>query len=159
LGKYYNRFIITTAARCSSPERIWLGKQEITMNKPPGFTTVFPYIFASDANTYIEFLREGLGGRIDSVLRSPDGIVLNAQIVFDDTTIMVSDAVGWSEPTHGTYYLYVDDADAAMARALTAGGELFSEVKNQVYGDRQGGVRDLSGNVWWISQRLQAGPY
>ncbi len=46
-----------------------------------------------------------------------------------------------------------------MQRALDAGGELFGEVNNQPYGDRQGGVRDPSGNVWWISQRLEAGQY
>ncbi len=27
------------------------------------------------------------------------------------------------------------------------------------YGDRQGGVRDAWGNIWWISQRLVDGPY
>ena len=26
-------------------------------------------------------------------------------------------------------------------------------------GDRQGGVRDLHGNLWWISQRLVEAPY
>ena len=88
-----------------------------------------------------------------------DGSVANAQIVFGDTTVMVSDAAGWSGATHGTYHLYVEEADAAMARALAAGGELFGEVKDQPYGDRQGGVRDPSGNVWWISQRLEAGQY
>ncbi len=129
------------------------------MIKPPGFTTVFPYIFAANANAYLDFLQEGLGGELQNIHRSSDGIVLNAQIVFGDTTIMVSDAVGWSEPTHATYYLYVEDADAAMARALAAGGQLFGAVKDQAYGDRQGGVRDPSGNVWWISQRLEAGAY
>jgi len=129
------------------------------MNKPPGFTTVFPYIFASDANAYLEFLRVGLGGSIENVHRSADGIVQNTQVVFGDTTVMVSDAAGWSEPTRATYYLYVEDADAAMATALAAGGKLFSAVVDRTYGDRQGGVRDPSGNVWWLSQRLQAGSY
>jgi uncharacterized glyoxalase superfamily protein PhnB len=129
------------------------------MHKPPGFTTLFPYIFAADANAYLDFLRDGLGGEVQNVYRSPDGIVRNAQIVFGDTTIMVSDAVGWSAPTQGTYYLYVEDADAAVARAVAAGGALFGAVKDQAYGDRQGGVRDPSGNVWWISQRLEAGAY
>ena len=27
------------------------------------------------------------------------------------------------------------------------------------YGDRQGGVRDAHGNLWWISQRLVEEPY
>ncbi len=129
------------------------------MHKPPGFTNLFPYIFATDANTYLDFLRDGLGGDVQSVRRSPDGVVLNAQIVFGDTTIMVSDASGWSEPTHATYYLYVEDAASAMARALAAGGTSFGAVKDQPYGDRQGGVRDPSGNVWWLSQRLEAGAY
>ena len=129
------------------------------MEKPPGFTTLFPYIFATDANAYLEFLREGLGGEVQNVHRSPDGIVRNAQIVFDDTTIMVSDAVDWREPTRATYYLYVENADAAVARAVAAGGELLGEVKDQDYGDRQGGVRDPAGNIWWISQRLAPGPY
>ena len=129
------------------------------MIKPPGFTTVFPYIFAADADAYLLFLENGLGGTVQNVHRSPDGGVANAQIVFGDTTIMVSDAAGWSGPTQATYYLYVEDADAAMALALGAGGELFGEVKDQPYGDRQGGVRDPSGNVWWISQRLDDGHY
>ena len=129
------------------------------MLKPPGFTTVFPYIFASNPDAYLRFLQDGLGGAVGTVHRAPDGRLANAQIVFGDTTIMVSDAAGWSGPTQATYYLYVGDADAAMARALAAGGELFGEVKDQPYGDRQGGVRDPSGNVWWISQRLEGGLY
>ena len=130
------------------------------MLKPPGFTTVFPYIFASNPDAYLRFLENGLGGVIGTVHRAPDGGVANAQIVFGDTTIMVSDAAGWaSGPTLATYYLYVEDADAAVARALAAGGELLGEVRDQPYGDRQGGVRDPSGNVWWISQRLDNGGY
>ena len=129
------------------------------MIKPPGFTTLFPYIFATNAEAYLRFLQEGLGGAVQNLHRSADGAVGNAQIVFGDTTIMVSDAAGWSGPTQATYYLYVEDADAAVARALAAGGELFGEVKDQPYGDRQGGVRDPSGNVWWISQRLEVGAY
>ena len=129
------------------------------MIKPPGFTTLFPYIFAADADAYLRFLQDGLGGVVQNVHRATDDSVANAQIVFGDTTIMVSDAAGWSGPTHATYYLYVENADAAMARALAAGGEVFGEVKDQPYGDRQGGVRDPSGNVWWISQRLEAGAY
>lgn len=129
------------------------------MNKPPEFTTVFPYIFASDADNYLEFLKVGLGGSIQSVHRTPQGVVQNAQIVFGDTTIMVSDATGWSEPTRATFYIYVENTDAAVMTALAAGGESLGEVKDQPYGDRQSGVRDPSGNVWWISQRLQPGSY
>jgi PhnB protein len=32
------------------------------------------------------------------------------------------------------------------------------EVTDMPYGDRQGGVRNPSGNIWWVSQRLTAAP-
>jgi PhnB protein len=46
-----------------------------------------------------------------------------------------------------------------MARALAAGGEGVMAVADMPYGDRQGGVRDPRGNIWWLSQRLAAGAY
>lgn len=58
-----------------------------------------------------------------------------------------------------SYYLYVEDADELVQQAVTAGAELIMAVTDKPYGDRQGGVRDPSGNLWWFSQRLTAGPY
>jgi uncharacterized glyoxalase superfamily protein PhnB len=129
------------------------------MQIPPGFTTVFPYIFATDATAYLDFLRDGLGGEILGVERSPDGVVRNAHVRFGDTTIMVSEAVPGMEASRATFYLYVEDADAAMAQAVAAGGKQRGAVADMPYGDRQGGVADPSGNIWWLSQRLVAGAY
>ena len=56
-------------------------------------------------------------------------------------------------------YLYVEDADAAMKSALEAGAKLEMNATDMPYGDRQGGVRDMAGTIWWISQRLSATPY
>jgi len=33
------------------------------------------------------------------------------------------------------------------------------EVGDMPYGDRQGGVKDPHGNIWWISQRTLHDPY
>ena len=126
---------------------------------PPGFTTVFPYIFVTDARTFLTFLAQGLGGEVLEVLDSPDGTVRNAHVRFGDTTIMVSEARGSFQPSRGAYYLYVEDADAAMARAVAAGGRGLGPVADMPYNDRQGGVADPSGNTWWLSQRLVPGPY
>jgi len=129
------------------------------MHIPPGFTTVFPYIFAKEAHAYIDFLRDGLGGEVSGIHDNPDGTLANGQICFNDTTVMVSEATGDNPATQATYYIYVADADAAMAKAVAAGGEQMMEVGDRVYGDRQGGLRDPQGNIWWISQRLEAGAY
>jgi len=129
------------------------------MHIPPGFTQVFPYIFAADAAKYLIFLSEGLGGVIDSVHTNADGTVANAHVIFGDTTVMVSEENKLLGPMKATYYIYVENADAAMARAVSAGGVQQGQIADMPYGERQGGVVDPAGNIWWLSQRLSAGPY
>jgi PhnB protein len=125
---------------------------------PPGFTTVFPYFFMDDADGFCRFLVEGLGGR--EIGRHLDGDrIANAQVRLGDTTVMVSEAGRGFPSMPGSYYLYVKDADAAMARAIAAGAAEIAPVRDQPYGDRQGGLRDAWGNLWWISQRLVKGGY
>jgi PhnB protein len=126
---------------------------------PPGFTQLFPYIFADDALAYLKFLADGLGGEIASVHEGPPGRLANAHVTFGDTTIMVSEATPDNPATRGTYYLYVDDADDAMTRGIAAGGVQLMPAQDQWYGDRQGGLRDPRGNIWWLSQRLVEGRY
>ena len=121
------------------------------MHIPPGFTTVFPYIFATDARNYLTFLVQGLGGETLHVLASPDGTVRNAHVRFGDTTIMVSEARDGFQPSRGTYYLYVEDADALYSRALTAGATSEQEPKDEFWGDRTAMVKDPFGNTWSVA--------
>jgi PhnB protein len=46
-----------------------------------------------------------------------------------------------------------------MKSALDAGAKLEMAVADMPYGDRQGGVRDAHGNIWWISQGLVTASY
>lgn len=125
---------------------------------PPGFHTVTPYLVVDGAARLIDFLVQGLGGSEE--LRHVDGdIVAHAQVRLGDSMLMLSDASDAWPPMPCSLYLYVDDADAAMARAVAAGATVIMEVGDKPYGDRQGGVRDPGGNVWWLSQRLVDGPY
>jgi PhnB protein len=126
---------------------------------PPGFATVTPYIFADDAEAYVRFLVDGLGGTETVRTMRPDGRIANVQVAIGNATVMVSEATERFPATRATYYLYVDDADSAVARALAAGGKSIMEVADMPYGDRQGGVADRGGNIWWISQRLVREPY
>jgi PhnB protein len=129
------------------------------MYMPPGFATVTPYFFVSDAEHFVEFLVNAFGGI--EILRSlrPDGRIANSQVRIGSATIMVSEAGGSYPPMPTACYLYVDNADAAMERALDAGGVLEMEVTDMPYGDRQSGIRDPHGNIWWISQRMIRAPY
>ena len=128
------------------------------MHIPPGFNTVTPYFVVDDAAGFIEFLVAGLGGT--EILRHMDGErIANAQVRLGTSTVMISEASPAFPAMTGSYYLYVEDADDSMARAVTAGATPVMAVADMPYGDRQGGVRDRHANLWWISQRPVAGPY
>ena len=128
------------------------------MYVPPGFGTVTPYVFADDAERLVRFLVEGLAG-VETVRTMRDGVIANCQVAIGTTTVMVSEASKRFPPSRAAFYLYVEDADAAMQRALGAGASLVMKVADMPYDDRQGGVADPSGNIWWISQRLVDEPY
>jgi PhnB protein len=52
-------------------------------------------------------------------------------------------------------HLYVDDADASVARAVAAGARLVSPVGDQFYGDRSGQIADPFGYGWTIATRVE----
>lgn len=121
---------------------------------PPGFGTVTPYLFVDDAAGYVEFLVEAFGGTRSLLSMRPDGKIANAQIRIGTSTLMVSEASAQYPAMASAYYLYVADADQALAKALACGADLEMPVADMPYGDRQGGVRDRTGTIWWLSQRL-----
>ena len=125
---------------------------------PPGFNTVTPYFFVERAGDFLQFLVQGLEGK--EILRHMNGDrIANAQVRIGTSTVMVSEASPAFPAMPGSYYLYVESADEAMARAIAAGAQEIMAVADMPYGDRQGGVRDTHGNLWWLSQRLVPGPY
>ena len=126
---------------------------------PDGFGTVTPYVFVDDADAFGEFLKSAFGGRETVRSETPDGRVANLQVRIGTVTMMASDATPAFPAMASSFYIYVENADTTMARAIAAGGTKIMDVDNMSYGDRQGGIRDPFGNLWWISQRLVDEPY
>ena len=126
---------------------------------PPGFSTVTPYFFVEDAEGFVSFLIDGLGGVETCRTLRPNGQIANVQVQLGTSTVMVSEATERYKAMARAYYLYVEDAEASMRSALKHGASLEMEVGDMPYGDRQGGVKDTHGNIWWISQRTVHEPY
>ncbi len=57
--------------------------------------------------------------------------------------------------TSFTLHLHVDDADAAIARAVAAGATLVRPATDQFYGERSGTVRDPFGHEWGIGHEIE----
>lgn len=126
---------------------------------PPGFNTVTTYFFVVNAEAFVGFLVHGLGGAETCRTMRPNGQIQNVQVKLGTSTLIVSEATERYKLMTAAYYLYVEDADASMQRALKHGAVLEMEVSDMPYGDRQGGVKDQHGNIWWISQRTVHEPH
>jgi PhnB protein len=129
------------------------------MNIPEGFNTVTPYFIVCDADAYVAFLVSAFDAKEIGRSLRPDGKVANAQVKIGTSILMIGEAPDKDSQMRGSYYLYVENADIAVEKAINHGAELKMPVSDMCYGDRQGGVIDPFGNIWWVSQRLVDEPY
>ena len=126
---------------------------------PDGFHSVSPYIFSSNSRKLIEFLKSSFGAKEVLITEDDQGRVSNAIVRIGDSSFMISDGGGKVSPMPASFMLYVENADATVKLALQNGATQEMPVADQPYGDRQGGIKDPTGNIWWVSQRLVTGPY
>lgn len=124
---------------------------------PDGYHTVTPYLTVKNAAGLIDFMKQAFGATEEFRMNGPDGAVGHAEMKIGDSMIMLGEnPMGPQMPA--AIYLYVDDCDATFQRALAAGATSERDVADQFYGDRQGGVRDKFGNLWWIATHVEDVP-
>jgi len=122
---------------------------------PEGYHTVTPYLVGPDVAGLLKFLAAAFGATETERVTDPGGAVRHAEVQIGDSRVMMGEPTGDYAPMPAMLQLYVEDVDAVYQRALRAGGISIEEPADQFYGDRRGGVRDPSGNQWWISTRKE----
>jgi PhnB protein len=120
---------------------------------PEGYRTITPYLVVEGAATLIEFLKQGFAAEEIRRALHPDGSIMNAEVKIGDSMIMLSEARGECDfkAMPSMIHLYVENADATYESAIQAGGSSIMEPKDEFYGDRAAGVKDPTGNHWWIA--------
>lgn len=91
-------------------------------------------------------------------MTQPDGRIVHTEVRIGDSVIMMGEPGGDAKEMPGNIHLYVTDVDTTYRRALQAGGVSLREPEDQFYGDRSAGVRDPTGNVWWIATHKEGVP-
>jgi PhnB protein len=123
---------------------------------PEGYHTATPYLVVPGVAKVIDFLKQAFDAtEIHERLSRPDGAIMHAEVKIGDSPIMMGEPMGQSAPMPAFVYLYVADTDACYQRALKAGATSLMEPADQFYGDRNAGVRDSAGNVWWIGTHIE----
>jgi PhnB protein len=128
----------------------YIATHRATGHKPEGMGSVTPTLHPRGADSLMDFLKRALAAEETECTRTPEGVVMHAQLRIGDSVVELGEARGAIEPTVSMLYLYVDDADAWYRRAIAAGAESISEPADQPYGDRVAAVRDLQGNQWYF---------
>jgi len=122
---------------------------------PEGFHTITPYLVVKGGSEFLNFLKSAFNAEIRGVHKSPDGMIMNAEVKIGDSVIMLGDVMAGMSPIPAMLYLYVKDADSLYQKVIKAGGKSIHEMKDQFYGDRSGAVEDRWGNKWWIATRIE----
>jgi PhnB protein len=124
---------------------------------------VIPMLVCRDSASEIDFCKTAFSAVELSRRSGPDGTVIHATLAIDETMVMVHGEVpvlGSRAPeadgsSSVVIYIYVDDADAVIERAVVAGAKILIPVANQFWGDRVGRILDPCGHVWNVATRAR----
>jgi len=125
---------------------------------PEGYHTITPYLVVDKATEFIDFLVRAFKATEVSRHSRPDGSVAHAEIKIGNSIIMLSDSMESFPANRVMLYMYVEDTDALYNSLLSFGAESIQEPMNLYYGDRNAGVRDKWGNMWWIATHIEDVP-
>ena len=125
---------------------------------PEGYHTITPYLVVENPGRLIDFLTRAFGARETERIAQPDGSIMHAEVRIGDSAVMMGGAGSQHPAKLAGLYLYVEDVDAAYAKALQAGATSITAPADQFYGDRSAGVTDPAGNTWWIATHIEDVP-
>jgi PhnB protein len=130
---------------------------------PEGYHTLTPYLAIDGAAEAIEYYTKVFGAKERGRMLAPDGKIGHAELELGDSMLMVSDAFpqATTRPprelggTTASVFMYVEDVDAVVQRAVDAGATITMEVADQFWGDRFGSIQDPFGHSWSIATHIE----
>jgi uncharacterized glyoxalase superfamily protein PhnB len=118
-----------------------------------------PHLVCAGAAEAIEFYKRAFDAVELGRIPAPDGKLMHAMVRIGDSTLMLVDEF----PQYGsvgpkalkgspvTIHLYVEDVDATVKQAESAGAKVTMPVADMFWGDRYGRVEDPFGHQWSVA--------
>ncbi len=130
---------------------------------PENSSVVIPRLYCHDVATVVEFCTYTFGAVDVGSRPGPDGSLAHALLTIGPAMIMIEKE--WpglpSRPPQPdgsspvVIFVYVEDVDQTVERAVARGAKILFPVQDQFWGDRIGWVMDPSGHVWTIASRIE----
>ncbi|WP_136525994.1 VOC family protein [Geomonas ferrireducens] len=125
---------------------------------PEGFHSVTPMFMFRECRKAIDFYKNAFGAIERYAMPTPDGRgIMHAELLVGDSILMMGDEQPQCKSAESmgaspiSFYLYVDNVDAAFRRAVEAGATVQMEVQEMFWGDRAGSLRDPFGYSWMLA--------
>jgi PhnB protein len=133
---------------------------------PEGYPTISPSLAVDNAAEAIEFYKRAFGAQERMRMDGPGGSIAHAELQVGDAIVMLSDPFPQASTkppkelggTSVTMFMYVDDVDAFVQRAVDAGATVTMPVDDMFWGDRFGSVTDPYGHSWSIATHVEDVP-
>ncbi|WP_437185695.1 VOC family protein [Planctomicrobium sp. SH668] len=135
----------------------------MTQPIPPEHAALIPHLKVKGARQAIEFYKKAFGAEVMAMLDAEDGErLMHAAITIAGNVVFIADdfpeycngkaenplALGGSSVT---MHRYVENCDAAMEKAISAGATVLCPATDMFWGDRYGVVQDPFGHTWSLA--------
>ena len=122
------------------------------------YGAVSAMLTVSDIPTAVSFYQKAFGFSKRAVMNGPDGKPIHAELTLRGTTLML----GPENPALGkrtaktigaspaSLFLYVEDVDKVVSKALSSGATSKGPVMDMFWGDRCGTIVDPDGYSWMV---------
>jgi PhnB protein len=133
---------------------------------PEGYNTLNPYLAVDDASKAIDFYQRAFGAKERLRMDGPEGTIGHVEMEIGDSVVMFSDPFpqsGVTPPkqlggTSAGLFMYVEDVDGAIKRAVDAGATVTQPPEDMFWGDRFGKVSDPFGHEWQLATHVEDVP-
>ena len=130
---------------------------------PEGASAVIPRLFCRNPADEVDFCVATFQAEERVRRPGPDGKLAHALITIGDAMVMIEGE--WPEApnrapasdgsTPVALYLYVENVDQTMERAVSRGAKVLMAAANQPWGDRIAWFIDPAGHVWTVATRVE----
>ena len=130
---------------------------------PEGASVVIPRLFCRDPLAQLQFCKAAFGAVELGRRPGADGKIAHALITIGPAMVMIEGewpAIANRAPVPDgsspvALYVYVENVDDAVDRAVSAGAKILMPLQNQFWGDRTAWIMDPSAHVWTVASRVE----